>query len=107
MKILIGLLAAVTVVWADSAAKRLDQSAALFREIMDVPENSIPQDLLQKAHCIVIVPASRRRPSVSAANTAGVLFPAAKRAAVGARQALFEWRVAASASRSGCLLPMS
>ena len=57
---LIGLLAAATMVWADSTKERLDESAALFREIMDVPENSIPQDLLKKAHCIVIVPGLKK-----------------------------------------------
>lgn len=37
-------------------AKRLDQSAAVLSEIMAVPDNGIPQDLMEKAHCIVIVP---------------------------------------------------
>jgi lipid-binding SYLF domain-containing protein len=36
--------------------KRLDEAAAVFSEIMAAPDNSIPQDLLEKAHCIVIVP---------------------------------------------------
>jgi lipid-binding SYLF domain-containing protein len=60
MKMLIALLAAATMAWADSAAERLDESAALFREIMSVPERSIPQDLLQKAHCIVIIPGLKK-----------------------------------------------
>ena len=37
-------------------AKRLDEAAAVFSEIMGSPDKGIPQDLLQKAHCIVIVP---------------------------------------------------
>ena len=36
--------------------KRLDEAAAVFSEIMGTPDKAIPQDLLQKAHCIVIVP---------------------------------------------------
>ncbi|MEO8678260.1 MAG: lipid-binding SYLF domain-containing protein [Vicinamibacterales bacterium] len=36
--------------------KRLDESAAVFSEIMATPDKGIPQDLLQKAHCIVIAP---------------------------------------------------
>ncbi len=37
-------------------AKRLTESAAVFTEIMAAPDKGIPQDLLAKAHCIVIVP---------------------------------------------------
>ena len=37
-------------------AKRLGESAAVFSEIMATPDKGIPQDLLEKAHCIVIVP---------------------------------------------------
>jgi hypothetical protein len=37
-------------------AKRLDEAAAVFSEIMAAPDKGIPQELLEKAHCIVIVP---------------------------------------------------
>jgi lipid-binding SYLF domain-containing protein len=37
-------------------AKRLDEAAAVFSEIMAAPDKGIPRDLLEKAHCIVIVP---------------------------------------------------
>ena len=37
-------------------AKRLNDAAAVFSEIMATPDKGIPQDLLEKAHCIVIVP---------------------------------------------------
>jgi SH3 domain-containing YSC84-like protein 1 len=37
-------------------AKRLSEAAVVFSEIMTAPDQSIPQDLLEKAHCIVIVP---------------------------------------------------
>ncbi len=36
--------------------KRLDDAAIVFGEVMDAPDKGIPQDLLEKAHCIVIVP---------------------------------------------------
>ena len=36
--------------------KRLDEAAAVFSEIMAAPDKGIPQDLLEKAHCVVIVP---------------------------------------------------
>jgi SH3 domain-containing YSC84-like protein 1 len=37
-------------------AKRLEESAAVFSEIMATPDNGIPEELLANAHCIVIVP---------------------------------------------------
>ena len=37
-------------------AKRLQESAAVFTEIMAAADKGIPQDLLSKAHCVVIVP---------------------------------------------------
>ena len=37
-------------------AQRLTESAAVFSEIMATPDKGIPQELLEKAHCIVIVP---------------------------------------------------
>jgi SH3 domain-containing YSC84-like protein 1 len=37
-------------------AKRLDEAATVFEEIMAAPDKGIPQELLEKAHCIVIVP---------------------------------------------------
>lgn len=37
-------------------ANRLAEAASVFAEIMATPDKGIPQDLLEKAHCIVIVP---------------------------------------------------
>ena len=37
-------------------AHRLAEAAQVLSEIMDAPDQGIPQELLQKAHCIVIVP---------------------------------------------------
>lgn len=37
-------------------AQRLGDAAAVFSEIMAAPDKGIPQDLLDRAHCIVIVP---------------------------------------------------
>ena len=37
-------------------AKRLNEAAAVFSEITATPDKGISRDLLQKAHCIVIVP---------------------------------------------------
>src|SRR5215831_19055472 len=40
--------------------ERLSDSAALFSEIMATPDKSIPQDLLNKAPCIVLVPGLKK-----------------------------------------------
>lgn len=40
----------------NEASKRLGEAAAVFSEIMDAPDKGIPQELLEHAHCIVIVP---------------------------------------------------
>jgi SH3 domain-containing YSC84-like protein 1 len=36
--------------------ERLDDAASLFTEIMSTPDRAIPQDLLEKANCIILVP---------------------------------------------------
>src|SRR5450759_1677293 len=41
-------------------AERLDDSASLFSEIMGTPDRSIPQELLEKANCIVLVPGLKK-----------------------------------------------
>ena len=41
-------------------AERLDDAASLFSEIMGTPDRSIPQDLLGKAPCIVLVPGLKK-----------------------------------------------
>jgi SH3 domain-containing YSC84-like protein 1 len=40
--------------------ERLDDSAALLSEVMATPDKAIPQDLLNKAACIVIVPGLKK-----------------------------------------------
>src|ERR1700710_694563 len=44
----------------DGVAKRLDESATVLSEVMSTPEKAIPTDLLEKAHCIVIVPGLKK-----------------------------------------------
>jgi SH3 domain-containing YSC84-like protein 1 len=50
------LLVAPLLAMDKEEAKRLNESAAVFSEVMSTPDKGIPQDLLEKAHCIVIVP---------------------------------------------------
>ena len=40
----------------DDASKRLTEAATVFSEVMQTPDKAIPRDLLDKSHCIVIVP---------------------------------------------------
>lgn len=40
--------------------RRLIDSASVFSDIMRAPDKSIPQDLLERAHCIVIVPGLKK-----------------------------------------------
>jgi len=44
----------------EDAVKRLDESAIVFTEIMQAPDKGIPDDLLEKAHCAVIVPGLKK-----------------------------------------------
>jgi SH3 domain-containing YSC84-like protein 1 len=45
---------------AEKAQERLEAATTVFEEIMSTPEKGIPQDLLDKAHCIVIVPGVKK-----------------------------------------------
>jgi lipid-binding SYLF domain-containing protein len=45
---------------ASDVNQRLDVAATTFKEVMDTPDKSIPQDLLAKAQCIVIVPGLKK-----------------------------------------------
>jgi lipid-binding SYLF domain-containing protein len=46
---------------ADTVTERLDESATVLKQIMDAPDQGIPQDLLEKANCVVIVPGVKKR----------------------------------------------
>lgn len=41
-------------------AERLDDAATLFSEVMATPDRSIPQSLLDKSYCIVLVPGLKK-----------------------------------------------
>ena len=41
---------------ADTAAERLGESATVLQEVLAAPDKGIPEDLLRKAHCVVVVP---------------------------------------------------
>jgi lipid-binding SYLF domain-containing protein len=55
--ILAATLAIVPLLAKDNqSVKRLDEAAAVFSEVMATPDKGIPQEMLENAHCIVIVP---------------------------------------------------
>jgi lipid-binding SYLF domain-containing protein len=55
------LLATGSMLYAASdAPKRLDDSATMLTEIMSAPDNGIPQDLLEKAQCVILVPGLKK-----------------------------------------------
>jgi lipid-binding SYLF domain-containing protein len=59
---LASVLTAVNVgqVLASTATDRLDESGIVLKEILSAPDESIPQDLLDQAHCVVIVPSLKK-----------------------------------------------
>src|SRR5438876_890806 len=58
------LIAAVTLgaglLSAAEAPERLEAAADALKEVMGIPDKSIPQDLLSRAQCIVIVPGLKK-----------------------------------------------
>ena len=52
----LALSSSAVLLGADTAAERLSDATNVFAEVMATPDKGIPQDLLEKAHCIVIVP---------------------------------------------------
>jgi lipid-binding SYLF domain-containing protein len=56
---LVPLAAGVLFAQADEV-KRLDTATNTFQEIMAVPEKSIPQDLLDRSQCVVVVPGVKK-----------------------------------------------
>jgi lipid-binding SYLF domain-containing protein len=46
--------------FAATAQEHLRQATEVFQEIMATPDKSIPQDLLDKAHCVVIAPGVKK-----------------------------------------------
>jgi lipid-binding SYLF domain-containing protein len=45
---------------ANEQDERLKNAVAVLKEVMDTPDQAIPQDLLDRAHCIVIVPGMKK-----------------------------------------------
>jgi lipid-binding SYLF domain-containing protein len=56
----IGLGVAVTVVHAENANERLKEASQVVQEMTNAQDNGIPQDLLEKAKCAIIMPGAKK-----------------------------------------------
>src|SRR6478672_7927738 len=58
MKLILATVVALAPLMAKDKepAQRLDAAAVVFSEVMAAPDKGIPQEMLEHAHCIVIVP---------------------------------------------------
>src|SRR6476660_9735284 len=58
MKLILATVVALAPLMAkdNEPAQRLDAAAVVFGEVMGAPDKGIPQEMLEHAHCIVIVP---------------------------------------------------
>jgi lipid-binding SYLF domain-containing protein len=59
--VLVGLMAG-TMIFAETpeAVERIDEARQVFQEIMTSADKGIPQDLLEKAHCVGIIPGLKK-----------------------------------------------
>jgi lipid-binding SYLF domain-containing protein len=57
---LIGLLALGTPLLAGEAVERANRAGEVLDEVMGTPESSIPQDLINKAHCVAVIPGVKK-----------------------------------------------
>ena len=72
---LVALLALAHLPAADNdAVKRLNDAAALFSDVMgnSPPDQVIPQEVLERAHCVVIIPGQWGKGFLSCRNKSGL-----------------------------------
>jgi SH3 domain-containing YSC84-like protein 1 len=63
----VGLVATVALYAANKEQKRLENSGAVMQEIMNIPDN-IPQDVMEKAECVIVFPSVLKAAFVVGAN---------------------------------------
>ena len=56
----VGLTAGLLSAHEESVATRLKTSSDVLTEVMNAPDRGIPQELLEKSQCIVIVPGLKK-----------------------------------------------
>ena len=83
------------------APARLQAAADVFKEVMGTPDKAIPQDLLNKAQCIIIVPGLKKGAFIVGAKYGKGFVSCRSKAGVGwGALGRFASKAAASASRS-------
>jgi lipid-binding SYLF domain-containing protein len=60
MAVVLGLTVAIASGEEETPAKRLRQAAEVLQEIMAAPDKGIPQDLLEQARCVIVVPGLKK-----------------------------------------------
>ena len=91
---------------------RLDASADALADMMRAADNGIPQDLIEKAHCVVVLPGMKKAGSFSALSmAAGSRYAAGTMAWAGAlrrrcarKAAVSDFRLALPTPMLCCLL---
>jgi len=64
----VGVLSVGLLYGGESAAQRLKTAGVVFTEIMGTPDKGIPQDLLERSQCIVIIPGMKKAAFVVGGN---------------------------------------
>jgi lipid-binding SYLF domain-containing protein len=67
----------------NDAPKRIAAAASAFQEVMGIPDKSIPQDLLNHAQCIIIVPDLKKGAFIFGAKYGKGFFACRKKDGVG------------------------
>ena|ERR1041385_3784146 len=91
MKVLVllaGLCVSAVSSMAMTAQERLKDATEVFNEVMGTPDKSIPQDLLQKAECVIIVPGMKKGAFIVGAEFGKGFAPCRKGAGWGAPAAI-------------------
>ena len=94
---------------SEGATSRLTTSAEVLSEIMAAPDRGIPQELLEKSQCIVIVPGIKKGAFIIGSNYGKGFLLCLGRVPVqaGPRRERCKWKGQASAFRSAARRPMS
>jgi lipid-binding SYLF domain-containing protein len=68
MRQLLVFLVLSGVMMANDSAKRVQEASSVLKEIMATPDRSIPQDLLDKAECVIVIPGMKKGAFIVGAN---------------------------------------
>ena len=101
--VLSAVLGLTTLGWSDTkkedATDRLDNAAKVLHEVMAAPDKGIPDEVLEHAKCVAVVPHMVKGGFVLGAE-GGKGWPHAARRTDGALRRSSPWRGEASACRS-------